>query len=71
MLDNFNLLENNTIKNKNNLLYLKANNINFFNSIFKKEESIININRYTFYKNIYIFINRFKIIITIKSYKKI
>ena len=50
---------------------LKFNDIEFFDFVFKGEGFVINLNRYIFYKNVYIFVNRLKNIVIIKNNNKI
>ena len=47
------------------------NNVKYFDFTYKEKKSIINIKRYIFYKNIYIFINRLKDFAVIKNNKKV
>ena len=58
--------------NKNNLI-LKINDIEFFNFIYKNlfNFSIVNIEYYILYYNIYIFINKFKNFVNFKNENKI
>ncbi len=48
-----------------------ANEIEFFDSKIKRNESVINVNHHVFYKNIYVFVNRFKNMITIRDDDKL
>ena len=49
----------------------RSNNINYFDFETEDEDSIVLINKYIFYKNIYIFVDRLKNLIIIKDKKKI
>lgn len=67
------LLKINDIKNKNdNNFILKIDDIEFFDLVYKNliNSSIINIEHYIFYRDIYIFVNKFKIFINFKNKNK-
>jgi len=50
---------------------LKPNDISFFDPSYKGEGAIINTRRYTFFKDVYIFINRLNNIAVIYSREKV
>ena len=55
----------------NENIQLKSDDVKYFDSAIEEEESVVTIKRYTFYKNIYIFINRLKNVAVSKSNNKV
>ena len=63
--NNRDLVKVDNLSEENNAL--KSNNINYFNSIYKREDSIVIISRYIFYKNVYTFVDYLKDFAIIKN----
>ena len=66
--NNRDLVEIDNISEENDAL--KSNNIDYFDSACEREDSIVIVSRYIFYKNVYAFVDRLKDFAIIKNNKK-